>query len=890
MRKGFILSVLFTFIGLVLSGQSQVIFTKKITETYIIEHTGGADSDTDAIVHILARGNNTSFYNVEVGFSFKEKRRIMRRGNEQILTVDLSDINFTGDNSYKGFPVNDYLLPELLDFKLKWFKGNQLIATHTFENANLSGSEIEIARVNEADTLGGNNYKIRTSDKLFKYTAENKRNLTNYANQIDDYYEDAQVIENKTDEIESVNSSEEYLKRLQNLNDLYDLRRDAKEALDLIETVESEDYYRQLPLNRIDPAQLNRKMDNLHRSAKSLFDACDRIISNLHVVYLERGMEMLAARRPERADFYFNKSIEIRPDFAPAHFQLARLYYNGGFTDQALVKLYEIRKMTPDYQTKQQADELAQGIYNEFLLEANALNSDGRFDDALGVLSRAREICHTFKDVMCHKNMDAETGRAVNGKYQLILSDIDNALNRKHFDEAEKRINAAIDYYRANQTFFANDNDIADRVNELYFGYIDEGNDKLNKENFEQAENDFLTAGRICRTYNHINCSDHYTEGINKARRGIYNTMLEKADSYYYSRQYHLANSQLDKTKAYREKYKLSKNSREDVLFLKIKQAIYDELVAEGKKFKNAKNYASALNSFDSAKTIEDRYGIKTNRYLNGYISASAKEYIVQILEEGLRYVDINNLPQARKKYSYARELEKKYNLVGNKTLSRKFAELKDRIFAQECINAQNEYDQIYKDALAKSNTRSYIEAENLLGKAIHHAYKYSQCEINTQNAKDKKKEIAPAANYMRQIQEINNDLANGLYQSVIEKYIAAGDYFNKNKVMRFGLNRNDLYTFISSKNSHFINYGITYYLEKRDLEKSYSLLQILEKRAFRKSNTKENQFVMGREFAKRDYAQNPQANFRDNLKRYVKSWFYVYFKRAYRRQWRKMD
>lgn len=906
--KNIVLFIVFSFyFSANILAQSQVVFTNEQSQSFVIEHTAGLSPVTDAIIGKLAQGNSVPASSLEIIFSFTEKLKITKRDQTYTLSATLANFKFEGKKNYKGFSAESYLMPGNLNFKLKWFRGSQELTNYTFTNVKMEGESVEIARVNEVDTFAirnapgtrtlapmvgtGSNYKIVCSDMVFTYTQEDKKAFEAFTVQVDEYITKSNDTKQQARLLDGIDSREDFLKRLDNLNILYDYRDKASKALDFVQAVKAKDFYKNLPLDRIDPENILAQLESIENQANAIYTSCDNIIRNLDVVYLERGMDMLGARQPERADMFFNKAIEVNPTFAPAHFQLARLYYNGGMVDRAVQKLFEIQNMTPDMQTKMQADELMQGIYNEMLLDAGGLNSDGRYDEALAVLSRAREICQNWRAVPCRANMDDETARALNGKYDNILREADRAFSENKLKNAEDLIQSALAFKNSNRTFIPDDKRMTDRINNLYFKYLDLGDADLNAKKFQNAIGYYEQAGRVCSEYKEISCTDDLDKGLFHARTGVYGDLMTDADRSYYAKDYAKAEKQLTEAAAYRQTYKLEKNANEDALFIKIKQAVYDDYIAKGRNSSTSKKYGDALSYYDYARTIETNYSIKRNSALGGYITTAAQEFSLQLVADGLKFVDSNNLTQARSKYSQARDNASKYGLEGNKTLEREFAKLKDKIFAQECLNAQNEYDRLMREAVSKINTKAYPEADKLLVQAQNHAVDNADCEIDARSAKDKQKEIAQAANYMNQITAVDNQLNSRNYRPAIEMYITANDYFTRNNVARFGLKCDDLYTFITTKNSDFINYASSYYIETKQYDKSLSLMKLLPAKGYDKNYTKVNQTQLATALAQRDYSQNPSGDYKSAILGYVgEDKFFKKFTKSYKKAWKNLD
>jgi tetratricopeptide (TPR) repeat protein len=127
------------------------------------------------------------------------------------------------------------------------------------------------------------------------------------------------------------------------------------------------------------------------------------------MILLRKGI--LSQNEKEKGDFFasaedlFKKAIELKSDFAPAHFQLAMVYYNRGDLDNAISKMEETKNLAPldvglafqlgvayyqkgDYQKAKEELERAISITPDY---ANALYFLGLTYDQLGEREKAIE-------------------------------------------------------------------------------------------------------------------------------------------------------------------------------------------------------------------------------------------------------------------------------------------------------------------------------------------------------------------------------------------------------------------------------------------------------------------------------------------------------------------
>ncbi|MCF6366313.1 MAG: tetratricopeptide repeat protein [Bacteroidales bacterium] len=891
MRKILLLTLLLIFGILNSFSQSEIIFDRTETQSFLIRYGQGENTYKNQIFTKLANSYNKPRNAVSFTFSYKLSRQVLRTGNQLEFIVNMSDIRLSGDNLYREFDISNALVPSKMSFKMQWLNGRNIINTYTFNDVSISDSYISLVNMTVTEAEQSVNISINLIDKVFKYSYDNMQLFNNTVDLVDNYYDENIVARNKIRKLNGMNISEDYLSHLQDLNQLFTLRDEANTYIEYTVNVKQKNFYKNLPIDTYDPSGIKNKLIAIEDKAETLRDICNDIIDNFDRIYYERGIEMLSQRKPDRADYFFNKSLEINPNFAPSHYQLARLYYNSGYVDKAVDKVFEIRSMNPDTETKLQTVELAKGIYSDFLLDAGELNNDRRYNDAIAILNRAAEICREFPEVHCRQNMDIEFSRAINGKYQAILNEIDVNLRNNNYKEAERIIGVALDFAQNNRTFISDNSAVADKISNLYFKYVENGNKYNYQSKFSKAINEFDNAARVCNGYREINCTNELEKGYFRARTGMYNSFIKQAENVFRSGNNSEAERYIDKAISFRKKYNLKQNAKEDRLFLDIKQSVYATLIDDGRKFSNAGNYKTALNKFDEADNLEKSFGLRSNPKLRTYITDAAKKMVLQTVDAGKNKVRVNNLTKARKLYNKAKSLVAKYNLGNNTIVKRELSDLKGQIFAQECINAQQAYDVYANEVQNLISAKKYIEADNKINQAFSHSDSYAQCEIDTRELRDKKDYISVAVNYLKKIIAVNDYLKRRNYKSAIENYIAAENYHKVQVISKYGIAHKPLFEFIQASYTDFIIYSVGFYNHNKEYNKALDLLRELSRRKVKSKYTKDMQTILGTDMATNDFGENSRGNLNSNIASYIAGdKFFKYFKKAYKKQWKRLD
>jgi Tfp pilus assembly protein PilF len=872
--------------------QSQVIFDKEEAQTFLIKYTPGEQSIKNTIFNQIAQANNKPVSSVSLTFTYRLKRQILRRNNILEFIASMSDISITGDKMYKGFDLGDILVPGKVSFSLQWLKAQQVLNTYNFNDISVSGNYVNLVNMTVTDTVFADNYQIRIINYVFDYTQQNKQVFDNQTALVDDYYDENLNARNRLRNLSDYNKDREYLVHMEDLNQIYRYRDTANRALVYVNTVKQKQFYKSLPIHTFDPEGLNNKLNTLTSSGEHLRDLCSDIINNLDRIYYERGIEMLALHKPPKADFYFNKSLEVNPNYAPSHLQLARLYYNSGEVDRAVNKIFEIRGMNPDPETKMQTVELARGIYNDFVLDAAELNNAGRFDDAIAIIIRAKDICTNFPEVKCRPNMDMEMARAVNGKYGAILNDIDIHIRNENLPEAEKIALIALDFGQKNRPFIVTDDAVAARISLMYKKYLQRGENLIVKKDYENAVFELDQAGRMCNGYQLlIQCTDQLQDDYYKARSGMYNNYIALSEQAFRAGDNKEAEKIIENAIGFRNKYVLTQNAKEDKLFLDIKRAIYQNLIDEGRNLTTQGKYTESLNLYDQALNLENNFGFAKNPNLGKYITESAKKLVFDLIANGENKVKLNNLQDARKSYNEAKDVISKYTLESDNAVNQAMVSLKEKIFQKECLNAQNAYNDLIQQAKDLINQKKYIEADKKFEEAVAHSKTYAQCEIDNRELLDKREFIAPAVNYLNKITAVNNYIARKNYKSAVEEYIAAENYHKVQVISNYGITHTKLFDFIQSGYTDFIIYGVGYYNHSKEYDKAIDLLRELSRRQTKSKYTKDIQIVLGTDMATYDYQQNPGGNVNTNLATYTGgNKFFKEFIKAYKKQWSRLQ
>ncbi len=884
----------FVFIALLKTEAQTVRFTETITDKSKIKST--ASTNNSSVMQLVAAVNSNTSPTITIDYTIKLE--IVHQNQEQKLKVFVQINSLKSSATYKGFPISD-IYPSQVSFNLKHLKNGEAIQTYV-------GSDIEVQGLSTAavsksvtveqypDPTGAKSpsYKLEISDINFIYSKKDKDELDKKIKNIEKYYSASANIQTAINKVDKIKIDKANLLAMDNLEDFLDYKSFATENIGTCNKLKSEGFFAALSVGSNDPEDLKGKSELLKIKSTELLKNSEEIISQFDELFYLKGMDMLKVNKTQMAQFYFNKSISYNSKYAPSHYQIAKINYDNDNYTGALEIIDKILKMTPDTKTLGLTNDLTNIIYSDYVDFADSYNTRKDYDNALTWLNSARELCNKYNAITCSPAMETAYQTAHNGKYQTLLANTDAAYRLNKLSDAETTLDIASKYQITNKTYIPNNDEIVKRHNDILLKYISNADLSFASKKYDKALEDYLNAQRVGKSASYLTAPEDLTQKIFNTRTAIYTEKVDKAHTAYKDNNLDLAESIIAEANTYQRTYYLTTDTRIDKLVIDIKQTRYNKHIADALSKVEVRDYETALTFFTKAKEIQKGYAITPNAKLDNYYYDAAKALTLQKIEEGEKKVNINDLAAARALYMRANELKIKYELSADKDVTAAITALNDKIFQQECLNYRAEYDDHYKKAVNYIFTLDYIAADTELKLASEVTSKHPECMIDATNATYKKKEIEDAVIYQTAIKEANQEVSKGSYSTAINKYLEA-QYLHTNKELEenFGLTHTELYDYIAQNKNEFIYFAVKYYIDDKQIQKSLTLLQLLQKKAYPKKYTKINQIYLGSELATYDHADNPNLIVKEKITEYTAddSW-YKYFAKAYKTQVKKLS
>jgi len=887
--------VFFLFVSIKISfGQIDTVFTDKQADSSIFKYVGSAslkekisnyfiEELSKSIPKILAYTQYSFSFNYQVLITNSGKR--LKNGKKEYkILVEIKDGKCGGDMLYKGFSIADALLPDFADFTILIKNRGGGVKPITVHAIIIHAGYGITSNITFQDSLADEKFKATLSNKIFYYNDSAKTLFQKKIQLINDYYNSEFVISSALENLQYID-----LENVEMIK-VFDIKLNDVEKI--IEKLTSKKFSEKLNLQAGDPIDFIGKFKDITQKTQKQRVIINQMLATLDKVYYKKGIENVVKGDILSALKFFEKSTETNLFFSPAFYQIAKIYFGQNELDKASQNITTITvKLSPDQFTLKQVIQLGNNIFSSYLANAEILINAEKFNEALEVLRKAKLFCDSTPAIACNESLQKDIAKAKYGIYKSFITVSQKAIDKEIFDIAEIYIFRAKDYQKENSAEIISSSEADDLLGQVVKGYIAKGFLFNSRLKFDTALTILEKASDLCKNYPEIKCSDKLAPAISTAKNGIYRFLTQKASQYIQYGEPDKAENAIATAKAYQQtnSVEIQTSLSTDSLTTLIKKQWYDKYISEGITYINYNNGEKALSNFEAAKLLEKTYPVKKDHRLDSLIIATVKPFILVSVEKACVNVWGNELDKAIYIQDSVKILQAKYNLSEDTIILKALADLKTKIFNQQCKNAQETYNEYYRNAYQNIVLKKYSSASDFFSKCLKTAEDNSSCKIQDSMARVSKEKYLHAATYQKLIEESENLANSSKYYDAINKYIDCEKYYNENNVRQFGLAHVVLNDYLTSrKDNNYVYNCANYFLDENNYINTFLFLEILRSRNYSENFTKDLQGMLAKKLAAVDYAadnkQKPSVLINKNTN--GDTW-YKYFKKAYIKAWR---
>ncbi len=669
---------------------------------------------------------------------------------------------------------------------------------------------------------------------------------------------------------------------------LYDIQIDEAEVFinEIIYKLKNEQRYK---LGKLIDEPLSIKLAQLSREVNIKREVINRILSGLDEEYYKEAIKANSSGDVNKTEKILLKSKEINRFNIKVLLLLSEIYYYSEELNKASENLMDlITKTYPDRKTYQQIRKISENLLNIYYKKIDSYIEGGEFSKADSMTVFAAIFCESTGEQRCKIELRERLIKSREGVYNSYISIAKSALRYKKPELAINFLKSAYEYYTENRAILSNKETLIKHyIDTMLVEYFAKANKLIEKNKIEQGYIYFEKASLLCDIIPDTLCNKKIEKELIKAKNKYYNQLLKQAENYLIKKEGKKAESYLSRAQLYRKENggEITDTMLAGQIIRTIKYNEYLNLVESGQREFKQKQKEKARRQLEAAIELEMRYNLPEEKNLYSTMKQLSKGEIRDMFSQIEMYLWANEIEKAKGIFMQAEGLLKRYQIEEADTLKQNLEKYRNKITDKECEKDQQDYDVLLYKARRSIESKDYISADKYYEEAVNIVYRHLKCKLYFVEAYQSREKIAVQVNYQKLVAEAEYYNRKAEIKRYISYYAAADEYYELFKERLNDIRHIYLTEILKEKGEkELIKKGIDYYTEKGSYEKSFDLLEYLEKNKCRAEDVKNQQKELGRKLAERDFAVSKAKKY----KVYVsKTKWYKSFVNGYKKQWR---
>jgi len=853
----------------VVSAVSQTLFEEVTPVTVQIKSVEGYDADYLGVIGVKS-----------VTFKLNLYSKISRAGNKLNVTIENGNLKLDTPCEYKGFDISQFVEPQVfdLDYTIVKSDGKEICETVDSDNEFYKGGTLVSKNI-----VGevGTSCKIRINSFALHYDKSGVRDIDKHISIIEDYYNaDARLLlmeqELATIRVDSVEALDEY-------------RQITINNVSVLNKMKSERFSSKLDLETKDPVDLISHISRTEQQNRAIKKSIESKLATLYEAYYQKGLDWLKWGNENEAVKMFNKSIEVKLNYAPPHYQLSLLDLNKRNYSQVLDSCVRItRDMDPDSDTRYNTLRLAEKVIFTYIDSIKGFISARKVDEGFALLEVSKNYCKNIKGIRQFVEFEELAGQLYGTIYSRLIEQAQTHFNDKKYELCYQMIDSANhlrnEYPQHNINSSAEDK----LANKLYNAWIEQGKQMLSTNKPDDALNAFDHATFICRKFKSVECSAELEKLGRETRTKKYNQMLDAVSKELDENFADTAISMLAEASRYQAEWELEASPKVDELYVRAFQIKYDALMHEGDVAMKAHQPREALAFYKSAQTISNSCKVTPDSLWFEKNERAAITYTVQLCEFGVSYAALLQMGRAGQQYQFALGVAETNDVASDPDVLDALRRLSEALNDGECSKAWYDYNIQVGSADRLIRQKEFLKARQSLGRAAAIARANYKCNLSDSVVVARTYAISAICKYQRLVNSIQPMLEEKQFADALETYIAATSFFADSCNNSFGIKHKPTFDYvIHNKYSELIVSAVLYYTSTDELDNACKMLDELYRRYFEAMWAKECQTELGIALARRDFRKSPNADPREKVLDYTRNdkW-YNNLKKAYIQEW----
>lgn len=880
----FISVLLFLTIVLSSTAQNTMIFNYKESSRFSIKNDQQIkDSKSSEYFNLIALKSQKSAQDISTRFEFSYELKLIRDIEKLRIIVEMSSLDLRNDIAIKGFPINKYLHPKKANCKVQWLDDDDnILKEFYFEDAQVDKKWTKLADHTFVDSLRlPKKYKLKLIAVDGYYDETNLEDLRKVTKAIDMYFDAdarATMIMNEVKDL-----------KLDNIEILDEYRETIEKLDNFLKNVATRKFEIKLKYPVYDPNDLNTKIAYLKTLNNNIQASMKKMRNYVHDAYYKRGMAYLEENNQSDAQKYFLKSYEVKDDYAPALHELAKLYLRNNHLDSAFYFTNKlVYESNADQNLTNKTITIAEDIFKAYSAKINMLSQEGAHYDADLLLNKTYTQCMEFKKVGCLVIFENDFNAVYNATFDYYNQQIIDASETEDFVKAEQYVDSNLIYIKSHTKYIKNPEQYSDATYKLYYTYLRKSDSLILKKKPEKAFILLTSAERLCNTNPYIACTDSLAHMVKAAVNGKYEFLIEDAKTAFENDELERAYALIEEANKFQTEHNLYESDEVKALYNQINQKFILLSIAEGKKDFAQEKYEPAIKHFEKAQNIIEIHNYDKNPELDSLLFLAIEKHSASLIKNAEALVKGNKIIDANDNVEKVNALAEKYNL---ESLTSGLTTIGNVIQSQECNNVLLQIDIQLLTSKKFAEQLEYLYSFQAVTKANKFSKMYTDCQIDTSSLKQKLDSLSPPAHYQNLLNQITILIEEKSYETAIDLYREASNYYTDNELKKFELEHKSLSEYmIENDNLNFVNFGIKYFVSIDEIENALKLTKVLFDKKYPANWAKNNQVILGTNLAMRDFKYHPNRDPKLFITKYIQEdkW-YNSLKKSYIKQWKKL-
>lgn len=516
---------------------------------------------------------------------------------------------------------------------------------------------------------------------------------------------------------------------------------------------------------------------------------------------------------------------------------------------------------------------LSREIVREYILLGEKLMAEGRFAEAVDLLTSGQRFCSINPLIFIPDRLVAELANARSGLTASYIRIVQKALDNNLPSLADKYLSEAMLYAGRYGMSAADSAGFAGLYSLLTGKNLQSGKNLLSQHKYQEALTEFDKAVVIATQFRLVAVLKQAEAGQVEAANGIYSELFNKSAKALQEGSPEKSAGLLKDATGFAEAYPAFKPDPVslDSLTKLIAFASFESLVNQAAELSKGHEFKKAVDLLIQATEISREYHIISTALYDSIVDRAVITRINSLLSESRLKLWAGEPENALMIAGEAMQLASVFNLSNSQDIKHQYVSVMELADESLCNSVKGEIISLINRADESYSQNKFEEASSLVLQARELIYKRAACGLNTIELNKLTAKYQHPAHWNETVKQAKSLIAEGDYVKGVEMIQQAGALFNYYRLDTLGLVNAGLYEIaMTSEHLPLIRHATGYYITRGGYDQAMQLLEKMRLSGVNPVETNDFQESLGRELARRDVAETDMLDLKTMLRVYT--------------------